>query len=160
MPDDRSLAFRRTMGRFATGVAVVLASGGEAPIGMTVNSLASVSLEPPLVLFCARHGSRTLDAIVDTGLFSVNILARAQRKVSNHFAGKPVDALGPDCEQHGSWHVIPQSIAVLLCELETAYSAGDHTIVLGHVRDLRAPPTAGDPLLFFEGRYEAMSAES
>ncbi len=158
MPDDQSIAFRRTMGRFATGVAVVLAGDIAAPVGMTVNSLASVSLAPPLILFCARHGSHTLDAVIDRGVFSVNILARVQRGVSNHFAGKLDGAVMPDYERHGPWHVLPQSIAVLFCDLEAAYPGGDHTIVLGHVKELRAPPAASDPLLFFEGRYKAISA--
>lgn len=158
MPDDQSVAFRRTMGRFATGVAVVLAGKASTPIGMTVNSLTSVSLAPPLLLFCARHGSHTLDAVIDSGVFSVNILARAQRDVSNHFAGKPGGAIMPDYERHGRWHVLPQSIAVLFCELEKLSPAGDHTIILGQVKGLRAPPSDGDPLLFFEGCYKAISA--
>src|SRR5690554_4321083 len=81
--------YRRLFGRYPTGVAVCLAGQASEPVGMTVNSLSSVSLEPLLLSFCAARGSRTAQAINNAGCFSVNLLTHRQEDISRHFAGKP-----------------------------------------------------------------------
>ncbi|MGN1287566.1 MAG: flavin reductase family protein, partial [Bradyrhizobium sp.] len=83
--EDR--AFRRVLGEFATGVAVVTARGqGEELIGMTMSSFNSVSLDPPLVLFSVDRKAKSLPAMLEANGFAVNILARDQEQISNQFA--------------------------------------------------------------------------
>jgi 3-hydroxy-9,10-secoandrosta-1,3,5(10)-triene-9,17-dione monooxygenase reductase component len=157
MTETRSLAFRRMMGRFTTGVAVVLTEGAGGPVGSTVNSLTSLSLDPPLLLFCAKNGSRTARVVIERGLFSVSILAAAQQDVSGYFAGK-TDRWDPEaCGRHGKWLAIPDSNGALFCELACVYPGGDHSIIVGEVKDIAAPVTARLPLLYHEGRYSVVS---
>lgn len=157
MKENRNLAFRRMMGRFATGVAVVLTEGETGPVGSTVNSLTSLSLDPPLLLFCAQNGSRTAGVVIERGLFSVNILAAAQQDVSGYFAGRAGRWDPEACQRHGRWLAIPDSNGALFCELACVYPGGDHSIVVGEVKDIVAPETARGPLLYHEGRYGVMS---
>jgi 3-hydroxy-9,10-secoandrosta-1,3,5(10)-triene-9,17-dione monooxygenase reductase component len=156
MAESRSLAFRRMMGRFTTGVAVVLTTGDRGPMGLTVNSLTSLSLDPPLLLFCAKNGSRTVDAVIERGVFSVNILADAQEDVSGYFAGNTDRRETAACDRHGKWLAIPDSNGALFCEVACVYPGGDHSIVVGEVKDIVAPAAARQPLLFHEGRYSRM----
>ena len=115
MTESGNLAFRRMMGRFITGVAVVLTTGEDGPVGLTVNSLTSLSLDPPLLLFCAKNGSRTARTVVEQGLFSLNILADAQEDVSGYFAGRTGDWDATSCGRHGRWLVIPDTNGALFC---------------------------------------------
>jgi 3-hydroxy-9,10-secoandrosta-1,3,5(10)-triene-9,17-dione monooxygenase reductase component len=157
MTESRNLAFRRMMGRFTTGVAVVLTEGEDGPVGSTVNSLTSLSLDPPLLLFCAKNGSRTARIVIERGLFSVNILTATQQDVSGYFAGK-TDRWDPEaCGRHGKWLAIPDTNGALFCELACVYPGGDHTIVVGEVKDIAAPAAARLPLLYHEGRYSVVA---
>jgi flavin reductase (DIM6/NTAB) family NADH-FMN oxidoreductase RutF len=147
------MTMRRAMGRFATGVAVVTTAVDGEPHGMTVNSLTSVSLDPPLLLVCLTTGARTTDAITQAGRFAVNILSARQeqlalrfaRRGEDHFAGLPVT--------HGrhTVPVIPDAFAHLECEVERHLVAGDHVIVIGEVR--RVCEREGEPLGFLGGKF-------
>lgn len=156
MSDDSDLRFRHLMGRFATGVAVVLTAGEDGPVGLTVNSLTSLSLKPPLLLFCARNESRAGQAVIARGRFSVNILSETQQHISGHFAGQAESWNVSACHRHGAWLAIPGCNAVMFCDVAKTYPGGDHTIIVGAVKDIAGPTTAQDPLLYHEGRYSAM----
>lgn len=156
MTDTAALTFRRLMGRFATGVAVVLTAGEQGPIGLTVNSLTSLSLDPPLLLFCARNESRTGRAAIVRGSFSVNILSDVQRHISGYFAGQGESWNIKACRRHREWFTIPDCNAAMFCEVAGTYPGGDHIIVVGAVREIVGPPTAKQPLLYHEGRYGLM----
>jgi 3-hydroxy-9,10-secoandrosta-1,3,5(10)-triene-9,17-dione monooxygenase reductase component len=156
MIDNLGSAFRRTMKGFATGVAVVLASRDGEPIGATINSLTSVSLDPPLLLFCAQNDSRTADAVTRQGFFSVSLLAEAQEDISSHFAKKARSADITVCERHDKWFVVPDSNGVLLCEVARVYPAGDHRIIVGEVKEIVTAAESQPPLLYHAGRYNAM----
>src|SRR4051794_36527514 len=80
--------FRTVMGRFPTGVTVVTAMGPEGPVGMTANAVASLSLEPLLLLVCFDNGARTLRVVREAGRFGVNVLAAGQESLARRFAGK------------------------------------------------------------------------
>jgi len=148
------MALRRTMGCFATGVAVITAWLDDEPHGMTVNSLTSVSLEPPMLLVCFNHGARTADAVRASGRFGVNILGARQENVSNtfarrgadHFAEMPVqpDPAGPP-------PLVPGALAHLVCRAERTLDVGDHVVVFGVVEQVQH--REGKPLLFFGGSY-------
>lgn len=153
-----SLSFRRLMGRYTTGVAVVLASG-DTPIGLTVNSFTSLSLTPPLILFCARNESRSARAVISQGRFSVNILSDRQRDISAFFAGAAELWNSKACGRYRGWFTIPDANGTLCCDVAAVHPGGDHIIVVGAVKDVIAPETAGRPLLYYEGRYEALGAQ-
>ena len=151
-PDPMTL--RQTMGRFATGVAVITTRGEDGePHGMTVNSLTSVSLAPPLLLVCFAAGSRTSSAISENGRFGVNILSERQLGVSrafsrqgeNHFADVPLEEGPLDVP------LIRNAVAQVVCTVSKQIEAGDHVIVLGEIANVYH--REGKPLCFFSGKY-------
>lgn len=151
--DGRSL--RDALGCFATGVTVVatLSSDG-VPLGMTMNSFSSVSLDPPLILFSLDRGSQYFDEFMAAKHFSVNVLSGAQQALSNQFAMRGRDPVDP--EDFDTWDtgcpILKGALAVLECEVEQKLEGGDHIIFLCRV--LKASHTdEGAPLLFHRGAY-------
>ncbi|MFH8223967.1 flavin reductase family protein [Streptomyces sp. NPDC018057] len=148
------LTMRRTMGRFATGVAVVTTRGPDGtPHGMTVNSLTSVSLEPPLLLVCLTTGARSTTAVTGAGRFAVNILSARQEHIALRFARRGEDHFDGLAVVHGRHQVpvIPDALVHLECEVERYLTAGDHVVVLGRALNVCERP--GEPLGFFGGRF-------
>lgn len=148
---------RETMGGFATGVAIITTQLGDEPHGMTVNSLTSVSLDPPLLLVCFTEDSRTATAVRERGWFVVNILSKRQEGLSNRFA-RP----GEDHFEGGEYElneldlpVIPRTLGHLVCEVDGTYPGGDHVIVIGRVA--HCEPSEGSPLVFYRGRYHGLT---
>ncbi|MGR7024517.1 flavin reductase family protein [Geodermatophilus sp. URMC 62] len=145
---------RDVLGHFASGVTVVTASTGEAPIGFTCQSFSSLSLDPPLVALAPARTSSTWPRLRDIGRFCVNVLAEDQsglsaafaRSGSDKFAGVPWRP-----SPHGS-PVLDDVVAWIDCALWAEYDGGDHTIVAARVLDLGADPDRR-PLLFHRGRY-------
>ena len=153
-------ALRDTFGRFATGVTVVstVNESGEF-FGLTANSFTSLSLDPPLVLFCLDYKALSFDAFRKTSNFVVNVLSEEQKELSAHFARSSVDKWnGIEFE---IWHtgcpVLPQSIAVLECLTIARHEGGDHLIIIGQVDQIRYDENETKPLLFYKGRYGAIS---
>lgn len=151
-PPINPIEFRNLIGRFATGVAVILTEDEGKPCGMTVNSLTSVSLDPTLLLFCARNESRSAEAVLRARRFSVNILAHEQTAISNAFAGRGDVASVPMLRDRGFLR-LADAAAVFLCELREVFPGGDHRIILGQPVYMEAPQDQADPLLFFGGNY-------
>ncbi|GAB2968598.1 flavin reductase family protein [Amycolatopsis acidiphila] len=152
-PEVDPMTMRRTIGRFATGVAVVTTEHDGVPHGMTVNSLTSVSLEPPLLLVCLTTGARTTDAVVGEGRFAVNVLSARQEEIAMRFARRGSDhfeGLSLEYGEH-SVPVVPDALAHLECTVERHFEAGDHVVVFGHVRHTCDRP--GAPLAFLGGRF-------
>ena len=146
--------FRAVLGHFATGVTVVTAMDDGEPIGMAANSFSSVSLDPPLVLFCAAHNSSTWPRIQRSRSFAVNILSDHQEEVSQLFATRGADrfaSVGWSVGVGGS-PILDDVVAFLDCRIEAEHEAGDHMIVVGRVLDLGLTAAAG-PLLFHRGAY-------
>lgn len=152
LPDAAS--FRAVLGHFATGVTVITAMDGDEPVGMAANSFTSVSLDPPLVLFCAATASTTWPRIERAGRFTVNVLDERQEEVCRVFALKDADRFAI-VDWHAGGHgspVLHDVHAWLECTIEAQHPAGDHVIVVGRVRELGLTANAG-PLLFYRGRY-------
>jgi 3-hydroxy-9,10-secoandrosta-1,3,5(10)-triene-9,17-dione monooxygenase reductase component len=152
MPDDRR--FRDVFGYFATGVTIITAIQDDEPVGMAANSFTSLSLDPPLVLFCVAHSSSTWPRIESAGKFAINILGEQHEELSRLFAQKGIDRFGET-----SWHcgvsgapVLDEAIAYIDCQFEAEYPGGDHKIIVGRVLDLDMREGAR-PLLFYKGRY-------
>jgi flavin reductase (DIM6/NTAB) family NADH-FMN oxidoreductase RutF len=145
--------FREAMGTFATGVAVVLANHDGHLHGMTVNSLTSVSLEPPLLLVCPRRGSTTGRAMMDSGAFVMNILDVQQRDIATRFVGdfaNRFDGLDLGRSTRG-FPVLAKALAHFDCVVRNVYEGGDHDIVVGEV--VSCTQRSGSPLLFYGGRF-------
>jgi 3-hydroxy-9,10-secoandrosta-1,3,5(10)-triene-9,17-dione monooxygenase reductase component len=149
--------FRRTLGQFATGVTIITAIDDGEPAGVAANSFTSVSLDPPLVLFCVARTSTTWPRIERARKFAVNVLGEHQEELSQLFAQKGADRFGQT-----DWHigvggspVLHDCIAYLDCEFWAEYDGGDHIIVVGRVLDLGVDHDAG-PLLFYQGKYARM----
>jgi flavin reductase (DIM6/NTAB) family NADH-FMN oxidoreductase RutF len=146
--------FRGVLGQFATGVTIITAVDGDEPVGVAANSFTSVSLDPPLVLFCVGRTSSTWPRIEKARKFAVNILGEHQEELSGLFAQKGADRFG-QTEWHlgvGGSPVLHDTLGYLDCEFWNEYDGGDHIIVVGRVLDLGVQHDAG-PLLFFRGKY-------
>jgi len=153
-PDDFKACFRL----WPTGVSVVTTrdAGGQV-YGVTMNSVTSVSLEPPLLLMCLRNDSETLAALRASGIFCVNFLARGQEEISNRFAHRRPDKFKdlPTHDGRLGAPVLEGVLAALECRVEEVYPGGDHQIVLGElVHGTRHNPDAA-PLVYFDGQYSA-----
>lgn len=156
-------AFRRALGEFATGVAVVTARGkGGDLVGMTMSSFNSVSLDPPLVLFSVDRKARSLPAMLEAKGFAVNILARDQESISNQFAR----ALSDKWDQvktsvgHAEAPLISGAMAHFECAPYAVYEGGDHVIFVVRVIRHASRAEAGAPLIFFRGRYRDLVDET
>jgi len=148
-------AFRQTVGHFATGVTVVAAEVDGDVRGMTANAFTSLSLDPPLVLFCCGKSAHMSQAIRHTNRFSINMLADNQQDVSTYFAGGWKEPAPPPFS-FIAWdgaHRLDGCIAALSCAVETILEGGDHWIVVGRVQSLHRSDAGHAPLLFFRGRY-------
>ncbi len=152
--------FRDALGSFATGVCVISACPeGWQPFGMTVNSFASVSLDPPLVLWSLQNDSELYEAFEKTDRFAVNILRSDQEELSNQYAKKGDHLLSAEHFEIGASGVpiLPPTLVSLECELEARHPGGDHVILIGRVVEL-TQRNNGDPLLFCSGAYRHLDS--
>lgn len=159
-PAELSRALRDTLGQFATGVTVVTtvdASGQ--PVGMTVNSFNSVSLDPALILWSIDKSSLSYSAFTEGEYFAVHILKGDQQHVSNLFAGRGADKFGQVKWHQGNGGVpqLDDCAALFHCRRAQNIDGGDHTILLGEVLEFSA--SGGEPLIFHRGRYRALAGE-
>lgn len=156
--DGRSL--RTVCGMFVTGVTVISAGDGQSVDGTTVNSFSSVSLDPPLVLFCIHRDSRLRTELARTGRFAVNLLARRHERLARDFARQ-----APGEERifsHRSRRGVPvlgESLAYLDCDIYAEYPGGDHAIIVGEVVELGTHRRRQEPLTFFEGSFGKLEEE-
>ena len=153
--DGRHL--RDALGRFATGVCVITTGDEGAPVAMTVNSFASVSLDPPLILWSLQNNSDLYQRFSTPRHFAVNVLAKEQQDLANRYAKKGDHGLQQEHYRVGKYGspIIRNALTTLECELEATYAGGDHQIIMGRVRDMHTRPT-GTPLLFFSGAYREL----
>ncbi len=150
-------AYRKVVGRFATGVAIVTTRLGEIDHAMTVNSFTSVSLEPLLVLFCAEKVARFHDAVLEARVWGVSVLPATMEDASRFFAnrGRPLNgqlSRWPHHRGESGVALFDGAIATIECTTTDVHEGGDHSIVVGEVTAL-GTPSDGAPLLYHEGRY-------
>jgi 3-hydroxy-9,10-secoandrosta-1,3,5(10)-triene-9,17-dione monooxygenase reductase component len=155
-----SATYRTVLGRFPTGVTIVTATTPDGPVGMAVNSFTSVSLDPPLVLFCAAHSSATWPSIRNAGAFTVNILGRGDGELCRRFASKDVDRFADVAHQQGATGapVLDGVAAHLDCTIDALHDAGDHVIVVGRVACIAARADI-EPLVFHAGDYRYLHVD-
>jgi flavin reductase (DIM6/NTAB) family NADH-FMN oxidoreductase RutF len=150
-------SFRRVLGQFASGVTVVTTLGADGePLGLTVSSFCSVSLDPPLVLVCIDNRSETHGGFEASRVFGVSILAEGQEAWSDRFAYAGAEKFKGVDLRRGEHLVplVPGALAHLECRVSAALPGGDHTIYLGEVLRLETNP--GRPLLYHGSAYHAL----
>ena len=149
--DDK--AYRRALGAFATGVAVVAARTPAGVSGITINSFTSVSLSPKIVLWCLDDRSDRYAVFAEAKVWGLSILAPSQQDIASRLARQGGHALEPgdtiDGPEGAPW--LPGALAHLACRTRETHTMGDHLVIAGEVIgfDLRD----GDGLTYFRGRY-------
>jgi flavin reductase (DIM6/NTAB) family NADH-FMN oxidoreductase RutF len=139
--DQRAL--RAAFGRFPTGVAFVTTEVEGTPLGLIVSSFAGVSLAPPLVSFCPARTSHTWRRMRRAGRFGIHILENGHGDFARRAASPGADRFAEP---------LRDALAFFECDLEAEYAAGDHSIVVGHVRRLHIS-AEGSPLVYFAGGF-------
>ena len=151
-PLDDLRAFRSALGTFATGVTVVTTSADGVPAGITANSFASVSLDPPLVLWCPALASRRFALFAAAQDFAIHVLAADQYGIAEGFtrSAQAFDGLDWTRDQAGV-PLLDGVAARFRCRLHAVHPAGDHAIIIGLVES--AMMTERAPLVFQGGRF-------
>lgn len=157
--------FRHALGCFATGVAIVTARDAQGgPVGLTINSFASVSLDPPLVLWSLSLYSPSLAAFQHCSHYAINILSADQTEYSQHFSRPGETAAGKFAgiafdEGAGGAPLLRDCCAWFECRNETRHPGGDHLIFVGLVEVFRRAQRQRPPLLFHGGRYRHLATD-
>lgn len=150
--------FRNALGCFPTGVVVVTARAASVLMGMTANSFASVSLEPPLVLWSVDRKSSRYETFTTVPEFTISILSSDHRSVSARLANPgehTLDGVSLIETQNGT-PGLADALAIFECAREAVYDGGDHAIIVGRVLRF-AWRSSGEPLVFVRGRYGALA---
>lgn len=151
-PDDNPMAFRNALGCFATGVTVITTLTDEGPMGITANSFASVSLDPPLVLWSPAKQSHRFEHFARAPRFVIHVMAADQRDICAGFTRSKTAFEGVGWSpNHAGVPILDGALAVFECNFEAAHHAGDHDIVIGRVT--RAHHNEGAPLVFCNGYF-------
>jgi len=151
--------FRAAVGRFATGVCAMTSRLDGHDHAMTANAFASVSLDPLLVVVSVAEDARFLDAVRQSGVWGVSVLAEGSRGSADWLAspGRPVlHQLDRVAHHRGSVTgvaLLDGALATFECRTDAVHPAGDHFLVVGEVLAVRAPDQAPAPLLYYQGRY-------
>jgi 3-hydroxy-9,10-secoandrosta-1,3,5(10)-triene-9,17-dione monooxygenase reductase component len=157
---DLTRAYRDTIGRLASGVTIVTTTGPDGPAGMTTNAVASLSLEPLLLLVCFERRSRTLAAVRASERFAVNVLRADDAELARVFASKRVAREKFESVTHAESHGVPVldgALAWIACELRELRPGGDHVIGIGEVIGMGAGDELGDPLVYYRGGYRTIA---
>ncbi len=154
-----SSEFRKALGNYATGVAIISARVADGdPVGITANSFASVSLDPPLVLWSVDKSSSQCDVFVNCEYFAVHILQEDQQQLARTFSDDDADKFNGLIIERGvaDLPLISECSVVLQCKVANVYEEGDHFILVGKVVDMRAGSV--EPLVFFSGTYTRLQS--
>jgi flavin reductase (DIM6/NTAB) family NADH-FMN oxidoreductase RutF len=156
---DPTVAFRRTLGMFPTGVTIITTQVGDQVHGMTANAFMSVSLRPPLILISVDRRARMHGLLHEGRRYGISVLGDEQETLSDHFAGR-ADGEPPDARFHvvRDTPLVEGAVAHLVARVVRSYWGGDHSLFLGHVEYARY--AEGRPLLFHGGRYEHLLADA
>jgi len=155
MTEMESSEFRRILGHWVSGVSVVATVRKDGTFcGLTVNSVTSVSLNPPLILICVDRAADTHDCIVEAGIFSVNVLESGEERIARRFAAWEVDRKFEGIAFHAEVTgapILDDALAFLDCRVHAQHAAGDHTIFVGEV--VAGNAREGTPLIYYRGGY-------
>jgi flavin reductase (DIM6/NTAB) family NADH-FMN oxidoreductase RutF len=152
--DTRQL--RDACGHFGTGVTIITTRYDGHDHGMTANAFMSISLDPPLVAISIAKHAKMHDMVQRSRQFAVSILAEGMEDLAWHFAGKPKPDLCDFFNRHDQLATIANAAAYFVTDLANEIQAGDHSIFVGHVREMSHDPRK-KPLLFFRGRFGGLA---
>ena len=160
-PPTDARALRDALGRFATGVTIVTTRTAEdgAPIGITANSFASVSLDPPLVLWSAARASMRHQHFAAAQAFAIHVLREDQEALARHFTRDGMAFDGLDWASAEGLPVLRGVIARFECVTEATHEGGDHTIIIGRVTRFMQDP-GSRPLLFTGGKFARLAPDT
>jgi flavin reductase (DIM6/NTAB) family NADH-FMN oxidoreductase RutF len=149
---DDPRALREAFGRFATGVTLITTPGPEGPVGFVANSFASVSLDPPLVLWCPARASSRFQIFARARHFAIHVLEAGQQDWLTRFSrgGSGFEGLDHSVTTEGL-PTLGGALARFDCATHAVHEGGDHAIIVGQV--LRATVRDGTPLIFAQGHY-------
>jgi flavin reductase (DIM6/NTAB) family NADH-FMN oxidoreductase RutF len=147
-------AYRKALGGFATGVCVVTAHTPEGPFGITINSFTSVSLRPPLILWCLDRASWRHDAFATADRFAIHMLPVEDQEMSDRFAWGVCRLSSEEFDSSSSEPPrLKNALTRLDCLAQERIVMGDHLAIVGEVRAFETRP--GDALTYYRGRYGA-----
>ena len=152
--------FRHCLGSFSTGVTVVTtANDAKDPQGITVNSFCSVSLHPPLILFCLDKNASCFETLHTASHFTINILSEAQEDLSHRFAHYTEDRWKKTAFHYGKngCPTLENCTASLECKTSMIHEAGDHFIIIGEVLDISVSEQHPKPLIYYRSNYYSMT---
>lgn len=150
--EDNSRAFRDALGRFGTGVTVITCDTPTGPLGITANSFASLSLDPPLVLWSPAKSSSRYPFFMAANRFAIHVMGADQMAVCNGFARSGDAFTGLDWHRGaGNVPLIDGCLSRFECTKVAEHDGGDHTVVIGRVDQVTSQ--SGAPLMFFGGSY-------
>ncbi|MEU4097856.1 flavin reductase family protein [Streptomyces sp. NPDC026673] len=153
---DMSAIYRGAMARFTTGVTIVTTRTPDGPAGMTASAVASVSLDPLMLLVCVGNTLATRDAISGSGVFAVSVLSRGQEHHALRFASRCDDKFaGMGLRTDHELPVVDGAVAYFACDVAEEVAGGDHTIFLGEVVSCGYAADS-DPLVYFAGRFGSL----
>ncbi|MEU5214480.1 flavin reductase family protein [Streptomyces sp. NPDC020742] len=150
-------AFRRALGSFPSGVTIATTTdaAGEA-WGITVSAFCSVSLSPPLVLFCPAVSARSHDVLKQAERYAINVLRPEHRTLALRFATPGADKFArAGFRTEGGVPVLPSALVSLVCRASAQYDAGDHSILVGEVESVQVHD--GQPLMYFDREFRELS---
>jgi flavin reductase (DIM6/NTAB) family NADH-FMN oxidoreductase RutF len=152
-------AFRLAMRQLASGVCLVTLGEGEARVGLTATSVASLSVEPPTLVVCVSRAASLYPRLFSGARFGVSVLAADQSEIANRFAGR-TGLAGAERFRHGRWTTTPggapalaDALANFECEVEELIERHSHAIVIGRVR-LALPRASGGALVYWRGGFD------
>lgn len=151
---DEDIQYRRALGAFATGVALITAEGQNGPVGIVVNSFTSVSLAPRLILWCLGDTSDRYGEFAAAERWTVNILAADQKDISSRFARTGAkDASDATLDRLEGAPALPGAAARFSCRTHERFKLGDHLVIIGEV--VAYDGHDGPALTYHRGRYGA-----
>ena len=154
--------FRHVLGHYPTGVAVITAMTDRGPVGLSMNSFTTVSLAPPLVLFCPSLTSSTWPQLRERGHIAIIVLSAGQESVSRLFAAPVAERFGQVAWSSGDngAPLLDDALGWLECTVQAEYPAGDHTVVIAQIDRMGVHDAIGEPLVYFRGSYYAGITEA
>lgn len=157
-PITDAAAFRAALGRFATGVTIITTTTEDGPVGIVANSFASVSLDPPLVLWSPAKASFRFNDFVAAPHFAIHVMGAEQQDLCTQVLQSKTAVASADMRlSETGTPLLTGAIATFECDFEASHDAGDHVIVVGRVRRLHH--SEGDPLVFHDGKYGSFRAD-
>ena len=155
-PSTDALAFRQALGSFTTGVTIITTDSAEGPVAIVANSFASVSLDPPLVLWSPAKSSRRFEHFAGSRRFAIHVMSADQEDICREvIASKTAINQIPHTLSHCGMPLIIGALATFECSLDATHDAGDHVIIVGRVT--RAHHQSGTPLTFHAGQYGTLA---